>query len=1297
MDVLAGDDTHRNRLQPREFLEPRKYERQHTGELPYICNMCDCAYEDEESLKLHQDRHKEKLALDKSLITTRFVCVICEKTFRTTVQLKMHKLIHYRHSYQCIKCLSMFQKKHRLIKHISQKHGQKCSSSNSKSIARLPEMVRHGNQPQITGSEIENKTLFDCTKCFEVFSAFHLLKEHLDTHELIGDIIIDNKNRKHVCHFCGQSFYLLLKLKYHLKYHTNLLNVEECQIAFNEAKEKFERGESLASLATSSFNSRCPVCSQHCSDLKVHMKTHAKSRPYSCSNCLWRFKTKNTLLNHLVTQHNQGVSSLNIDTFKQLDGEENSNNKSAYRCHKCFCSFNNKMSLSIHLEVHEHIGNIVIDRFNKCFICHFCEKHFFKFDIFSSHIGRHKADKTEFQCQDIFEAAKQKFKSIIFTSQKQCAYPIRAKVTRENTPENSNVSRLFDSRNIQNSENQNISDNYENRTKCSKCFWISREKRHLLNHLKTHRQLGDIIVDNVNKRYICHFCEYRFCQLRGFRNHLTAHKVGKSKDECRTIFKAANQKFKSLIVTPFSQHKSIALVDKYERYGNDKQLAPNSQGQYKTDVHTEKIKCPKCFWHFNRKSCLKSHLATHERIGDIIIDNIHKFYVCHFCFLHCSKFRSFVNHLKVHKSDKSEHERKKRFEGAMQKYESRKNMYHVKSLNNVDCLACPICSENCELGQLKTHINTHRNTRGLKCLHCMLSFNDLHAFYKHLNFHYTDIVRIIDSAESKYHDPMLADENVLERTDENRVLRCKLCDTCFEDVSSLNRHIMLAHNGVNHNQKCHICHFSCNNFQELLIHIKQHTNSPTKKRLENKDVGDNFSSENSLDSDTLKCESKIDVTQRTELNVEYSCDKCVYVCKTFNHLRRHKLQHNNKQYTCKVCSRTFTSCQALSGHGNSHNLKSVRSYLPSTNKHSFKPTKVMLQNTRRLSAKMRKCKICNLKVSDSMVSLRDHLVNHSDHKTWKHSHCVLCKTTFSHNNEFTDHMISEHYDGTLISERRGKKICKICRRHISNHNLYLHKHLRMHSKLYACEICGISFRDNCDWKMHRDLLHRGSNIADTPCTICCQMISYGSMNMHLLSHREPKVARRTCVICNFVSTDYAQLMEHVLTYYDDFTPVKRKFACKKCFKVFYKEQLLRTHADSCHGINSSTEPISTKENDDSNLSNVNKFEKSLYCLTCKRVFNRNSSFRLHMRGHTHIKPHKCNYCDLRFAYISNAVTHVTKFHNISDRKIARSQISDFHETSKLRYKCLKCKRSFKLERALNEHFVTCLYRCEKKI
>ncbi|KAG2455888.1 E4F1 factor, partial [Polypterus senegalus] len=288
---------------------------------------------DEEHKEEEQD--SQGTALKAKLRTNehgRFLCQLCDKTFKTGNILRAHLSTHSeKKNFRCELCGNAFRTKGSLIRH-NRRHTVSSDAELDSSVYRLRpaeeqpsvvevvpaeehhveqevhmqmELENTGHTEQETSSRESDSKSYACPHCSRVFSGPSYLRLHIKGH-------LGYKPFK--CQECDKEFITGYLLKKHMEAHMS--------------ERRFKCGE-------------CGKLYKTIGHVREHMRVHSDERPYSCHKCGKGYKTKNALQVHLRTHFDE----------------------KPYVCQFCFRGFREKGSLVRHIR--HHTG----EKPFKCFKC----------------------------------------------------------------------------------------------------------------------------------------------------------------------------------------------------------------------------------------------------------------------------------------------------------------------------------------------------------------------------------------------------------------------------------------------------------------------------------------------------------------------------------------------------------------------------------------------------------------------------------------------------------------------------------------------------------------------------------------------------------------------------------------------------------------------------------------------------------------------------------------------------------------------------------------------------------------
>ncbi|XP_040296286.1 transcription factor E4F1 isoform X1 [Bufo bufo] len=355
--------------------------------------------------------HTDEAAMGKINVDKRgrFVCQMCEKSFKSCTILKAHMLTHStKKDFECKICGDSFRTKGSLIRHIRRHTDErpyscsKCGKSfresgalsrHMRSLTPCTEKISHVLGNSIVLKRDENSSVLVST---DVTS--HLGTDEMDGSPVIQLVTDDKGNLLHEIHVqvravafqtgidgilkdgegfkcpqCGEIYRSSNSLKVHLKGHEGckLFRCDQCGREFLKAHMLKKHQESHGNIR----KYKCGECGKMyktVAHVKGHMRVHSEDRPYPCPKCGKRYKTKNAQQVHLRTHMED----------------------KPYVCQYCPHSFREKGSLIRHIR--HHTGE-------KPFKCPRCDRGFAEHGTLNRHmktkggcvILQHGAEQTE--------------------------------------------------------------------------------------------------------------------------------------------------------------------------------------------------------------------------------------------------------------------------------------------------------------------------------------------------------------------------------------------------------------------------------------------------------------------------------------------------------------------------------------------------------------------------------------------------------------------------------------------------------------------------------------------------------------------------------------------------------------------------------------------------------------------------------------------------------------------------------------------------------------------------------------
>ncbi|XP_038059517.1 zinc finger protein 208-like isoform X2 [Patiria miniata] len=581
--------------------------------------------------------------------------------------------------------------------------------------------------------------------------------------------------------------------------------------------------------------------------------------------------------------------------------------------------------------------------------------------------------------------------------------------------------------------------------------------------------------------------------------------------------------------------------------------------------------------------------------------------------------------------------------------------------------ACAMCSKTFKrTGNLKDHVNIHSKEKKLSCKVCKQAFLSRAARSRHTKSHNqekqdtaVDFKFECEHCQFRFPTKSKLTEHMRSHRP-RRHLPCKVCGMEFETKEDLKSHSSSVHSS-DASLSCSTCNrnFSCK--QSLKIHIQSiHDNKdrPFKctlcdKAFNRKDIMEEH------------------VNLHTKEKV-YSCIICQHSCYSRGAHRMHMQYHtlddestvNDKNVTCKHCSKIFPDKAALKKHMRSHSKK------------------------RELS-----CAVCFLTFRTE-ASLQLHHAVHVDSKPKQTSE----KSSQEH---------SEPEKLSSVPSSDASLSCSTCDRNFScKQSLKIHIQSIHDNKdrPFKCTVCDKAFNRKDIMEEHVNL-HTKEKVYSC---IICQHFCYsrGAHRMHMKSHNlddNSAVNDKNvgCKHCPKQFSNQSALKEHMRSHAND-----GELSCKDHSSTFKTVESLQVH-NAIHANSKpeqSSEKSSPEHSEPERLLSVLSSDASLSCSTCNRNFSCKQSLKKHVKSihDNKDRPFKCTLCDKSFKRRDVLKEHVNihtkekvyscvicqhfcysrgahRMHMLSHTLDDESAVNDENVT------CENCLKQFSDKSALKEH------------
>ncbi|VEN44462.1 unnamed protein product [Callosobruchus maculatus] len=782
---------------------------------------------------------------------------------------------------------------------------------------------------------------------------------------------------------------------------------------------------------------------------------------------------------------------------------------------------------------------------------------------------------------------------------------------------------------------------------CYHCEYVAKSKRHLIDHMKVHR----------NRKYIysCCYCDFRTNSGRLFTTHNRTHSSNS------TEYEVLHMKEKK-VDDNFSRGNTTLIDSETHVLNKSSSRGRRRDPTFRASVSQKVHGCTKCTYESTNIKCLREHLGIkHPEIAGNR--------VCRKC-MYCNKtFKSKTtldDHIiKIHPD----------FTASV-------------STKIHECTQCTYkttvarCLRN---HLLVKHPEIAGNRILTRCMYCNKTFKSKATLGDHIIKTHPDFIA---SVSSKIHEctqctykttkvKCLRDHLLIKHPEiaGNRILcRCMYCNNTFKSKPTLDDHIIKTHPDfiASVSSKIHEC-TQCTYKTTKSTNIRRHliTNHPevAGNRILTRCMYCNktFKSKTTLDDHIIKIHPDFTASVSSKI---HECTQCSYKTTHVKCLREHlskclrehlmikhpKIAGNRILNSCIHCNKTFAGKLSL----DDHIIKTHPDFIAS------------------VSSKIYECTQCTYKTTIS-TNIRQHLITNHPKVAGNRilTRCMYCNKTFKSKTTLDDHIIKTHPDFTASVSSKIHE-CTQCTykttksSSIRRHLITNHPEIAGNRILNSCIHCNKTFAgklslDDHIIKTHPDFIASVSSKIHE-CTQCTYKTTYSTnIRQHLITYHPELAGNRIltrCMYCNKTFKSKTTLDDHIIKIHPDFTAsVSSKIhEGTQCTYKTTHVKCLREHLMIKHPEIAGNRILNS-------------------CIHCNKTFAGKLSLDDHIiKTHPDFiasvssKIYECTQCTYKTTNSTNIRQHLITNHP----KVAGNRILT---------RCMYCNKTFKSKTTLDDHII----------
>ena len=592
---------------------------------------------------------------------SNYKCAVCEEVLPSKTSLQQHLMVHSNRYFKCPHCNRLFFRQVDCDRH----------------------MVVHGKR------ESEKCQFCETTYVSKVGKNRHLKKRHPEEWKKMCQQTISLEQQGLKCPFCNNVFDSVAKMKRHMRYHKQKLQITKCFICYMEFGSTQELEEHVKSHSIT-LNLECMNCHKKF-DNHIKLEHHkCESKEHQCAECALWFESFEVLREHCKNAgHTEGmdvdIGEGALESTGDLESAGDSSLNSLQISNVVSCASDNVFAENENPEASLQISNVV------------------------SYHGETANNDDSFS---VTQAEKD------------------LEMEGEEDGEKNDQSGESNDLEITNETIYDLQDQYDGPADdlpygCSMCTKAFDKRTSLLKHLKTHLQKG---------RYRCEKCPYTSSRGANLVRHMKVHAYERGTAEERKKAMRMRQ-FQNQPILPREPKQIPPTLCHCLTCNADFTSYDDLQEHMKEHKEKNEHICHLCSRVFESEDMLTMHKYSMKsacRIG------------CDYCGLVLPNRANLWNHRKTHVKDNRCYSCY--LEGCNKKFTCTRTLkkhivaFHVTKVNmhlfDFKIFECMICGKLHSLkSDLDFHLRSHTQGKPFKCPTCGVGCSDKHNLRKHMYTH----------------------------------------------------------------------------------------------------------------------------------------------------------------------------------------------------------------------------------------------------------------------------------------------------------------------------------------------------------------------------------------------------------------------------------------------------------------------------------------------------------------------------------------------------------------------------------